>query len=198
MFDSEEYRVIKMLIEGNKEKVKDNTELTQTLNNILDKISDIGEIVLPVNITKDEILTVNTLTNSIEAKIKTYTNLPSGGNLIELETIKKQITSEMASLSSYRDKFIYELEFLDDVFKKEVYAQLVKEISVRDGISIPQAEKIIHNEEKYQKIRRDLYNLKIIIGNLKTKYAFFEKVLQIIIQSVSVAGKELHNSKMDN
>lgn len=198
MFDSEELKVIKMLIEGNKEKVKANAELTQTLENILHKIDNVSEITLPINITKEEITTVNELTRKIEEKIKKYTSLPSGGNLIELETIKKEITSEMASLSSFRDKFIYELEFLDDVFKKEIYGQLVKEISIRDGISIPQAEKLIHNEDKYQKIRRDLHQLKLIIGNLKTKYGFFEKILQIIIQSVSVASKEFHNSRLDN
>lgn len=198
MFDSEEYRVIRLLIESNKEKVKGNAELTQTLNNILSKIEYVSEITLPVNITREEITTVNTLTSSIEEKIKQYTNLPSGGNMLELESIKKQITSEMSTLSSYRDKFAYEVEFLDDVFKKEVFAQLVREISTRDGISIPQAEKVVPNEEKYKKLKRDLHNLKIVIGNLKTKYMFFEKVLQIIIQSVSVASKELHNSRLDS
>jgi hypothetical protein len=198
MFDSQEYKVIKMLILGNKERVKDNVELTNTLDNILSKIETIDEVVLPINLTQKEINEVVRLTTSIEDKIKRYTNLPGGTNLLELETIKKEITNEMTYLSSYRDRFLYELEFLDEVFRKEIYSRLLVEINKSTGVSIAQAEKVINNDERYQKIRRDLNQLKIIIGNMKTKYSFFEKALQLIIQSVSVAGKELHNSKLDN
>lgn len=198
MFDSEEFRVIQMLIEGNKERVKDNAELTAILNNILGKIKEVNEVSLPTNITHEEMETVTRLINSIEANIRKYTSTPGGNNLTVLETIKKEITTEMSYLSSFRDKFIYELEFLDEVFRKELFSQLVKEIATRDGISITQAEKVVNTEERYKKVRRDLHNLKLIMGNLKTKYSFFEKSLQLIIQSVSVAGKELHNSKLDN
>lgn len=198
MFDSREYKVIKMLIEGNKDKVKDNPELTNTLESILSKIETVDEVSLPVNVTQNEIAEVVRLTTSIETKIKKYTSLSGGNNLLELETIKKEITNEMTYLSSYRDRFIYELEFLDEVFRKEIYSRLLVELNKSTGISIAQAEKVINNDARYQKTRRDLNNLKIIIGNLKTKYSFFEKALQLIIQSVSVAGKELHNSKLDN
>jgi hypothetical protein len=198
MFDSEEYRVIKMLIEGNKEKVKDNVELTAVLDTILHKIEGVNEVSLPTSISREDMATVTGLINSIENNIKRYTSAPGGANLLLLETIKKEITQEMVYLSSFRDRFIYELEFLDEVFRKELFSQLVKEISTRDGISITQAEKVVNIEDRYMKIRRDLQSLKIILGNVKTKYSFFEKSLQLIIQSVSVAGKELHNSKLDN
>jgi hypothetical protein len=198
MFDSEEYRVIKMLIEGNKEKVKDNVELTAVLDTILHKIEGVNEVSLPTSISREDMATVTRLINSIETNIKRYTSTPGGANLTLLETIKKEITQEMVYLSTFRDRFIYELEFLDEVFRKELFSQLVKEISTRDGISITQAEKVVNIEDRYMKIRRDLQSLKIILGNVKTKYSFFEKSLQLIIQSVSVAGKELHNSKLDN
>lgn len=198
MFDSEELRVIKLLIESSKEKVKDNVEVSNTLDSILLKISDVSEFTLPMNITREEIATVTDLTQKIEESIKNYTSLSGNSNLVILEQIKKDITGNMVYLSSFRDKFLYELEFLDEVFRKELFSQLVKEIAIRDAISITQAEKVVNTDERYQKTRRDLHNLKLIIGNLKTKYSFFEKSLQLIIQSVSVAGKEMHNSRLDN
>lgn len=198
MFDSEELRVIKLLIESSKEKVKDNVEVSNTLESILLKISDVSSFTLPVNITREEIATVTDLTQKIEEAIKNYTSLSGSSNLVILEQIKKDITGNMVYLSSFRDKFLYELEFLDEVFRKELFSQLVKEIALRDAISITQSEKVVNTDERYQKIRRDLHNLKLIIGNLKTKYSFFEKSLQLIIQSVSVAGKEMHNSRLDN
>lgn len=198
MFDSEELRLIKLLTASAVKKVKDNPEVEVALTKILTKIDEVSEITLPMNITQEEMESVKTMVDKIETNIRKYTGLNSGNNLSVLETIKKEITHDMSYLSTFRDKFIYEIEFIEEVFKKEIFSQLVKEISLRDGISVTQAEKIVNIDERYKKIRRDVHNLKLIIGNLKTKYSFFEKSLQLIIQSVSVAGKEMHNSKLES
>ena len=198
MFTSSEYELIRLLVERSLPKVKDKPEVVVELESILEKIGYTSIYALPISITSAEIGRVNTLVTSIEDNIQKYVKLTGGANLQILEGIKKEITGEMAYLSSFRDKFIYELEFLEDVFKKEIFSRLVQEISSRDGVSITQAEKIVNIDENYIRIRRDLHKLRQLIGGLKTKYSFFEKSLQLIIQSVSVAGKEIHNAKMDN
>lgn len=198
MFDSQELQLIKQLIEKNIKKVEGLPDVHKSLSTIVEKIEGVSDLSLPTTITKAEIIQVTEMVTSIENNIRKYTSLNSGNNLVMLETIKKEITHEMSYLSSFRDKFIFELEFLDEVFKKEFFSQLTKEIALASGVSVNQAEKLVNTDEKYKKLRRDLHSLKLIMGTLKTKYTFFEKSLQLIIQSVSVAGKELHNSRMEN
>ena len=198
MFTTEEINIIKLLLESNLKKVEAKPEIKTLMESSIEKIEDSLKVTLPISITKEEIVRVQTLVSSIEDNIKKYVALTGGANLQILETLKKKITGEMAYLSSFRDKFIYEIEFIEVVFKKEVFSKLVQEIVSTTGTSVTQAEKVVNIDDTYMRLRRDVHNMKQLMGNLKTKYSFFEKALQMITQSVSVAGKEMHNAKMDN
>lgn len=199
MYTSDELALIKQMTEYSLSKLSEGKEdIKKNLESILTKTETVSEYNLPTNIKVEEIGIASQLISSIEANIQKYVSLQGSGNLVILEEIKKSITGEMVTLATFRDRFTFELEYLEDVFKKEIFSQLMKEISFNSGVSVTQAEKLVNNDDRYKKIRRDLHNLRLNIGTLKTKYAFFEKTLQLIIQSVSVASKELHNSKLDN
>lgn len=61
--------------------------------------------------------------------IKTYVENVEVNDIDSLENIKKHVSVNLMYISSFKDKLVYEVEYLEDVFKKEIFTKIADEIA---------------------------------------------------------------------
>ena len=189
---------IKLLVSQAISKVGDRPEVLEELEDIVSKCSESDEYSLELTISKEDILYIYEVLGRLEELIKTYVENVEVNDIDSLENIKKHVSVNLMYISSFKDKLVYEVEYLEDVFKKEIFTKIAEEISGTQGISFTQAEKKVNGDERYCDLRKQLYTLKTTMNFVKTKYDFFSKMVQVIVQSISVAGKEHYSSRVNN
>lgn len=186
---SEKTKIVALVNQAILKVKEDRPELKAELEGIVEKLSVDETELLKVEINDYELEQIDTYTNACEDLYLQYAKLDTN-NLEELERIKKEFSSMLMYLSSYKDKLVNQASYIEDVFKKEVSIKLAKEIEGVENISFTQAEKKINLDERYNALRKKVSDLNFISSQLKTKYDFFSKVLPNIVQSISIAVKE--------
>lgn len=186
---SEKTKIVALVNQAILKVKEDRPELKAELEGIVEKLSVDETELLKVEISDYELEQIDTYTNACEDLYLQYAKLDTN-NLEELERIKKEFSSMLMYLSSYKDKLVNQASYIEDVFKKEVSIKLAKEIEGVENISFTQAEKKINLDERYNALRKKVSDLNFISSQLKTKYDFFSKVLPNIVQSISIAVKE--------
>lgn len=194
---SEREKIVK-LVEQAIPKVRDRPDVLTELEGIVDKMSVSDEFSLALNISEEDMTYATEVIGRMEKLVSRYVNELDVNDIYGLEEVKKELTVQLMYLSSYKDKFLYEIEYMEDVFKKEVFAKLTQEISLKEGVSYTQAEKKVNADERYSNLRREVVEANIFMGTIKTKYDFFSKIIQVIVQSISVAGKEHYSNRVSN
>ena len=189
---------IKLLVSQAISKVGDRPEVLEELEDIVSKCSESDEYSLELTISKEDILYIYEVLGRLEELIKTYVENVEVNDIDSLENIKKHVSVNLMYISSFKDKLVYEVEYLEDVFKKEIFTKIADEIAGTQGISFTQAEKKVNGDERYCDLRKQLCTLKTTMNFVKTKYDFFSKMVQVIVQSISVAGKEHYSSRVNN
>lgn len=167
-------------------------ELRELYKKLMDK-NNVYE--LSHNITKDEIEKVNKIIEEMETLFENYVTEIGVTDVYHLEEVKKELSMNLMYLSQLKDKFVTELDYVEDIFKKELLSRIASDIMTEEGISYTQAEKKVYADDTYVSLRDELKNLKVDVSTFKTKYDFFNKAIQSIIQSISIAGKEHYISK---
>lgn len=188
---------VKLLVKQAISKAGDRPELIEELDDIISKL-DVDEFSIQSSINEEDLTYVYEVIEKMEKIIEQYVKFIDVNNIEALETAKKELSVNLMYLSSYKDKFMYEIEYIEDVFKKEIFAKLTSEISLKEGISYTQAEKKVNADERYCVLRKQITELKTTMNTLKTKYDFFSKMIQVIVQSISVAGKEHYVNRVNN
>lgn len=171
-------------------KSEGRPDVHQELLDIRHKLlqQDTDELLI-IDLDQNVLKQINTLMTECENLYKEYVQTDT--HLIEdLERIKKEMSSMVMYLSNFKDKLIVKTEYLEEVFKKEISIQIIKSIEAAENISFTQAEKKLNADTRYMTLRKEIYELKELTSTIKTKYDFFSKCIQTIIQSISVAGKE--------
>lgn len=194
---SQKEKVI-LLVQKAIPKVGDRPELKAELEDVVEKLQNDGGIHFKSSISSEDIEYVNELIQRLEEIVEEYVKTIDVNDIERLETSKKELTVNLMYLSTFKDKFLYEIEYLEDVFKKEIFSKLTSEISLKEGISYTQAEKKVNADERYMNLRKELSILKNTMSSIKTKYDFFIKMVQVIVQSISVAGKEHYSNRVSN
>ena len=187
---------VKLLVTQAISKVGDRPDVLEELEDIVSKCSESEEFSLELTISKEDIIYIYEVLERLEDLIKTYVENVEVNDIDSLESIKKHVSVNLMYISSFKDKLVYEVEYLEDVFKKEIFTKIAEEISMSQGVSFTQAEKKVHGDERYCDLRKQLYTLKTTMNFVKTKYDFFSKMVQVIVQSISVAGKEHYANRM--
>lgn len=127
---------------------------------------------------------------------KLYSNMVDLQVLQEYDVIKKRMTSLLDYLATLKDLINNEVNFSEDVLKKEFKAQITKLIVEEQGISLTQAEKVVYADDRYASQLRRLRPY-IDYGVItKTKYDLYIRVLQAVTQSVSTANKSSNAQRM--
>lgn len=190
--------LVEQAIKKVESKDEPDTDLLAELYSIVDKMSIDEDYSLPLRIPEEEMVYASEVIKRMEEIVDKYVNKLDVNDLVGLEEVKKELSAQLMYLSSYKDKFLYEINYMEDVFKKEILAKIATEISLKEGISFTQAEKKVNGDVRYSDLRRQVTESNIYMATVKTKYDFFSKMVQVIIQSISVAGKEQYSSKMSN
>lgn len=198
--NSEREKII-LLVERAISKIKvDSPELKEELLGIIDKMSveETDNYTLPFNISEEDMTYAKEVIIRMEDIVERYVKKIDVNDIVALEEVKKELTAQLMYLSSYKDKFLYEIEYMEEVFKKEIFSKITHEISFKTGISYTQAEKKVNADERYNNLRQQVIQAKIFMSTIKTKYDFFSKMIQVIVQSISVAGKEHYANRVSN
>lgn len=162
------------------------------------KVLKLGQERLKVTITKQQIDETNAVMDDLQLITDTYTNQTDISALEMYDTTKKQITSKLQYLATYKDIFMDEANYLEEIFKKEIRIKLTMEIKESEGVSFTQADKLVDSDSRYTELRDDVYFVKRIANKIKTKYDFYMKFWQMVFQSVSTASKEKYASRHNN
>ena len=189
---------VKLLVEQAILKVEDRPILLKELEGIISEMEGKDDFTLIPRISVDETVYVFEVLERLDKVVETYVKHTDVNDIESLENCKKELSIQLMYLSTYKDKFLYEIDYLEDVFKKEIFSKLTSEISLKDGISFTQAEKKVPADPRYCNLREQITQLKTNMMTIKTRYDFFSKMIQVIIQSISVAGKEQYANKMTN
>lgn len=127
---------------------------------------------------------------------KLYSNMVDLQVLQEYDVIKKRMTSLLDYLATLKDLINNEVNFSEDVLKKEFKAQISKLIVEEQGISLTQAEKVVYADDRYASQLRRLKPYVDYGVITKTKYDLYIRVLQSVTQSVSTANKSANAQRM--
>jgi len=163
-----------------------HNELLEIRKKLLEQ--DTSELLI-IDVDDEDLEQINLLMKECEKLYKEYVQTVTH-HLEELERIKKEMSSMVMYLANFKDKLIIKAEYLEEVFKKEISVKIIKDIEAAENISFTQAEKKLNADTRYIALRKEIYGLKELTSTIKTKYDFFSKCIQSIIQSISVAGKE--------
>ena len=183
--NNDEKQKVILLVNQAIEKAKDRPELKEELIEITKKLSNSNDYSIHVSSLTPNIEYVNGVIKAMEGIVTKYTKQIDVNDIVGLEEAKKELSINLMYFSSYKDKLMYEVEYLEDVFKKEMFAKKTADISLNEGVSYTQAEKKVNADPEYMELRKQIYGLKSNIQTLKTKYDFFSKMVQVIVQSIS-------------
>ena len=120
---------IKLLVSQAISKVGDRPEVLEELEDIVSKCSESDEYSLELTISKEDILYIYEVLGRLEELIKTYVENVEVNDIDSLENIKKHVSVNLMYISSFKDKLVYEVEYLEDVFKKEIFTKIADEIA---------------------------------------------------------------------
>ena len=182
-------------------KAKERPEVEEELSLLLMKLEapeEEEQYTLNLNLDVESMEYSQEVILRMEKLLETYVKHIDVNDIEALEKVKKELSAQLMYLSSYKDKFLYEVDHMEEVFKKELLSKMAHEISLRDRVSYTQAEKKVPSDDRYSKLREEVTEAKIFMSKVKTKYDFFSKMIQVIVQSISVAGKEQYSTRVSN
>lgn len=196
-FTEENIKWLLMLTDDATSRTTDKVKLAK-LGSLRTKIEKLGEERLQVTIGQELVDEVNVTLKDLQQLIETYTNMSDISALEEYDTIKRQMTAKLQYLATCKDIFYDEVNYLEEVLKKEIRIKLAMEIKDSEGISFTQADKVVEKDARYTVLRDQVYDIKKMANQLKTKYDFYMKTWQMVFQSVSTASKEKFTTRNNN
>lgn len=201
LLDSEKSMVLALVSQAlKKAEAAEREGIYLELSALQEKLEKEEETVyhLPLNLDEGEMVYAMEVIDRMEEVFQNYVKKIDVNDINSLEEAKKELSVQLMYLSTYKDKFLYQIEHMEDVFKKEIFAKLTEEISLKSGKSYTQAEKMVNADQRYSELRKQVVEAKIYMQKIKTKYDFFSKMIQVIVQSISVAGKEQYSARVSN
>lgn len=168
------------------------------LEHLKNKILALGEFKFDVKVTEQDLKGINEVLSDLEKLTATYSSLHDISALEEYDKIKKQFASKLEFLSTYKDILLDEVNYLDDLLKKEFRITIALNIKEEEGVSFTQADKMVEMDKRYTVLRGQVDSLSRIANKVKTKYDFYMKLWQMIFQNVSTASKEKYTSLNNN
>lgn len=202
-FTQENIDWIKALIKQALGKTQDEVKKNK-LESILTKVDRLGENPVRVTIKEQDITETNKVIEELEVITNNYSQLSDISDVNQYDTIKKDMTSKLQYLATYKDTFLNESSYLEDYLKKELRGRLIQDIMENHKDvnnkkpSFTQADKLVEIDARYLSIKEQVTRVSSLASMIKTKYDFYMKFWQMVFQSVSTASKERYMSKHNN
>ncbi|MCA9749043.1 MAG: hypothetical protein KC414_08050, partial [Romboutsia sp.] len=183
-------------------KTQDKVKI-EKLNSISEKLDRLGENPIKISIKEQDIIETNKVISELEIITNAYTRLSDISDVEQYDNIKKQMTSKLQYLSTYKDMFLNESSYLEDYLKKELRTRLIQDIMENDKDinnkkpSFTQADKLVDIDSRYLLVKEQVTRVSNLANTIKTKYDFYMKFWQMVFQSVSTASKEKYMSRVN-
>lgn len=197
LLNKEQLRYLNRCIDKNIELL-DNEKDNQVIEKLgaIKELLNNNEIVLSFSLPDNIFQEVNSCITKLEEYCKYYASLADLHVLSEYDIIKKETTVQLEYLATLKDMLNNEVNFNEDILKKEIKSKVVTLIVEETGCSVSQAEKLVFADVRYSSQLRALKPYADYAQITKTKYDFYMKMLQSVTQSVSTATKEMNASKL--
>lgn len=198
-FTEENIEWLVKLIEEAESRTDQPVKLTK-LKDLKTKVLKLGKHELKISITPNQIEEVDSTIKELESIVEVYTNQADISLLDEYDKLKKQMSTKLEYLSTFKDIFLDEVSYLEEVLKKEIRVDLSMDIKENDPecTSFTQADKLVDKDPRYTSLRDQVYFVKRVASRIKTKYDFYMKFWQMVFQSVSTASKEKYANRHNN
>ena len=192
-FSEENLKWLNALVIQAKEKTSD-VDKQQKLLDLSDKLEMLKNNMLPISIKEKDIKETKEVIEELEQLANKYSSLSDITSVPQYDEIKKQMANKLQYLSTYKDVFQDEATYLEEILKKEIKMNVVEDLVLVDKVSFTQAEKLVEKDKRYTILRDQVWSIKKLANNIKTKYDFHMKLWQMVFQSVSTASKEKHSA----
>ena len=169
-------------------------EVTSLVEKVTPKVTALGEYNLEIQITNGDLQNLNSTMEALNKLVDEYVNA-AFSDVETFDRIKRKMIGHLEMLSTLKDTFITPTNFLEDVLKKQIRANIIDQIRTETSVGVTQAKESVEKDPRYINQRDRLQKLRVISDSVKTKYDFYSKVLQSLIQNVSTASKEQQASK---
>ena len=196
-FTDENILWLSLLVENALKKTNDQQKSSKLLI-LLDKIKALNQHDLTINITEQQIKDTDKVISDLEEITSYYTSITDIGALEDYDRIKKEMAGLLQYLSSYKDLFLNEKDYLENKLKKEKRIEIAMLIKDEDKVSLTQAMNLVEKDQRYIILRDQYYYIDRIANRVKTKYQFYLQLWQNVFQSVSTASKEKFTTKYNN
>lgn len=196
-FTDENIKWLSLLVDNALQKTND-TNKSSKLRILLDKVQALNQQDLTINITEEQINDTNRVISDLEELTSYYVSITDIGALDDYDRIKKEYAGLLQYLSSYKDLFLNERDYLENKLKKEKRVEIALLIKDEDKVSLTQAMNLVEKDKRYTLLRDKFYYIDRIANRVKTKYQFYLQLWQNVFQSVSTASKEKFTTKYNN
>ena len=196
-FSEENLTWLNALVLQAKEKTTD-ADKQNKLSDLSLKLLLLKDNMLSISIKEKDIKDTKEVMEELEALANKYSSLSDITSVQEYDTIKKQMSNKLQYLSTYKDIFQDEATYLEEILKKEIKMNVVEDLVLVDKVSFTQAEKLVEKDKRYTILRDQVWSIKKLANNIKTKYDFHMKLWQMVFQSCSTASKEKHAARYED
>jgi len=196
-FSEENLKWLNALVIQAKEKTSD-VDKQQKLLDLSNKLEMLKNNMLPISIKEKDIKETKEVIEELEQLAIKYSSLSDITSVSQYDEIKKQMANKLQYLSTYKDVFQDEATYLEEILKKEIKMNVVEDLVLVDKVSFTQAEKLVEKDKRYTILRDQVWSIKKLANNIKTKYDFHMKLWQMVFQSCSTASKEKHAAKYED
>ena len=196
-FSEENLTWLNALVLQAKEKTTD-ADKQNKLSDLSLKLLLLKDNMLSISIKEKDIKDTKEVMEELEALANKYSSLSDITSVQEYDTIKKQMSNKLQYLSTYKDNFQDEATYLEEILKKEIKMNVVEDLVLVDKVSFTQAEKLVEKDKRYTILRDQVWSIKKLANNIKTKYDFHMKLWQMVFQSCSTASKEKHAARYED
>lgn len=192
-FSTQDVKILEQLVIA---ALKTSTEESSVkrLEDLRSKVSSLANYELKIDITQKQLDNLNKVMEELNKLVNDYVEKPFT-DVEAFDTIKREMAGYLESLSTLKDIFLNAASFNEEILKKQIRVELIDLLQTEEGYSFTKAKEYVEKDARYTAQRDRLEKLRRISTSIKTKYDYYMKIWQGVIQSVSTASKENYTSK---
>ena len=166
------------------------------INSLTEKLQTIQQDVPQILTSQKDIEGMNKSLAQLHELALAYSDSTDISSLELYDHLKKGFIPHLEYLSTLKDKFSIDAEYLNEYIKKELRGKLTEKYKADlaekgDKSSVAAIDRLIDTDETYLIVSKQCLRVEGIAQQLKTKYDLYMKLWQMIFQSCSTASKSM-------
>lgn len=167
------------------------------INSLTEKLQTIQKDVPQILTSQKDIEGMNKSLAQLHELALAYSESTDISSLEVYDRLKKDFIPHLEYLSTLKDKFAIDADYLNEYIKKELRGKLTEQykstlVEQGDKPSVAAIDRMIETDETYLLVNKQCLLVEGIAQQLKTKYDLYLKLWQMIFQSCSTASKSMN------